>query len=88
MVHVEVGMSSFTFRTEKYYGSEKNIHTVSWKGHGEVDSDEVKQWCNDTYGKSGYREETNNNRWVDNIEHSEVMLCNDEDLTMFLLRWH
>lgn len=80
-------MSSFIFRTEKYYGSEKNIHTVSWKGHGEIDSREIKKWCIDTYGKSGYREDTWDNRWIDNTKNSEIMLCNDEDLTMFLLRW-
>ena len=34
-----------------------------------------------------YQEEIERTRWVDNIEQSEIMLCNDADLTLFLLRW-
>lgn len=80
-------MSSFTHRTEKYYGSERNIHTISWKGRGEVDNEELYQWCIDTFGQPGYQEEIERSRWVNNFEYSEIMLCNDEDLTLFLLRW-
>jgi len=78
---------SFTHRTEHYYGSKRNIHTISWKGRGEVDSEEIRNWCLTILGKSGYQEEIERTRWVDNIEQSEIMLCNDEDLTLFLLRW-
>lgn len=80
-------MSSFTHKTEHYYGSKKRIHTISWKGKGEVDATEIYNWCIDTFGKSGYREETGDNRWIDNTEMGEIILCNDEDLTLFLLRW-
>ena len=87
MVFTKMAMSSFTHRTEKYYGSERNVHTISWKGRGEVDADELHKWCLDTFGKSGYQDEIERSRWVDNFEQSELMLCNDEDLTLFLLRW-
>ena len=80
-------MSSFAHRSEHYFGSKRNVHTISWKGQGEVDTNEIIEWCIETFGKSGYREETENNRWVDNSTESEIILCNDEDLTLFLLRW-
>jgi len=79
--------TAFTHKTEHYYGSERNIHTISWKGRGEVDSQEIRDWCIERLGKSGYNEATGDSRWVDNTENSEIMLCNDEDLTYFLLIW-
>ena len=80
-------MSPFTIRKENYYGSKKNIHTISWKGHGEVDSDEIYDWCTQNFGPSGYQEELNDSNWIDNTEFGEIMLCKDEFLTLFLLRW-
>ena len=80
-------MSSFTHRTEHYDGSKRNIHTISWKGRGEVDSDEILDWCLTTFGEPGYQEEIGRSRWLDNTVEGEIMLCNDEDLTLFLLRW-
>jgi len=80
--------SPFTHKTEHYYGSKRNIHTVSWKGHGEVDSNEIREWCLKTLGNSGYQEAIERSRWIDNIDEGELMLCNDEDLTLFLLRWN
>ena len=80
-------MSSFTHRTEHYYGSKRNLHTVSWKGRGEVDTKEIHDWCIETFGNAGYQEEIERSRWLDNTEDSEIILCNDEDLTLFLLRW-
>ena len=80
-------LGSFTYWTEHYYGSERNITTISWKGKGEVDSDEIYNWCVKTFGKSGYREDIEDSYWVDNTEVGEIMLCKDEFLTMFLLRW-
>ena len=77
----------FTHKTEHYYGSSMNIHTISWKGHGEVDANEIRAWCLETLGNSGYQEAIERSRWVDNIDQGELMLCNDEDLTLFLLRW-
>jgi hypothetical protein len=77
----------FTHRTERYYGSERNIHTISWKGHGEVDAREIYEWCIKHFGPAGYQEETGTSRWVNNTEQGEVMLCNDSDLTYFLLIW-
>lgn len=79
--------SPFTHRTEHYFGSTKNIHTISWKGKGEVDSREIYDWCVEHFGQPGYQEETGSSRWVNNTEQSEVMLCNDSDLTYFLLIW-
>lgn len=79
--------ASFKHRTEHYFGSKRNVHTISWKGRGEVDTTEIRDWCLTTFGKSGYQEEIERSRWVDNTTDSEIMLCNDEDLTLFLLRW-
>lgn len=79
----------FTHKTEHYYGSERNIHTVSWKGKGEVDGDAIRDWCNETLGPTGYQDAIGRTRWLDNIsEQGEIFLCNDEDLTLFLLRWN
>lgn len=80
-------MSTFAFRKENYYGSKKNIHTISWKGHGEVDAIEIRDWCRQHFGPSGYQEEINDSHWVDNTEHGEIMLCKDEFVTLFRLRW-
>lgn len=80
-------LGSFTYWTQRYFGSERNITTISWIGKGEVDGDEIRQWCNDKFGKSGYREDIEDSYWVDNSDHGEIMLCKDEFLTAFLLRW-
>lgn len=80
-------MSSFKYRTERYYGSKRNIHTVTWIGHGEVDSKEIKKWCKKNFGPSGYQEEIDGSNWIDNTDHGEIMLCKDEFLTLFLLKW-
>lgn len=75
-----------TYKTEHYYGSSRNIHTIKWDP-SEIDGREVKRWCEEKFGKSGYQDEIEATRWVNNIESHEVMLCTDEDLTFFLLRW-
>ena len=80
-------LGSFRYWTEHYFGSEKNITTISWKGKGEVDSNEIQEWCRQTFGKSGYRDDIEDSYWVDNTEAGEIMLCKDEFLTAFLLRW-
>lgn len=79
---------SFTYKTEKYYGSSRNVHTVSWAGKGEVDGDEIRQWCIDNFGQAGYQDAIERTRWLDSIsDKGEIFLCNDEDLTFFLLKW-
>jgi hypothetical protein len=79
---------SFKYKTENYYGSQHKIHTVSWKGKGEVDSDEVRNWCTRHFGPAGYQDELEGTRWLDDIqEQGEIFLCRDEDLTFFLLKW-
>lgn len=80
-------MNKFTYRTEQYYGSKKKICTISWKGHGEVDADEIREWCIKNFGNSGYQEDINDSQWIDNTEAGEIMLCKEEYLTLFLLRW-
>ena len=80
-------LGSFSYWTEHYPFSNRNITTVSWKGKGEVDAKEIYEWCVQTFGKSGYREDIEDSYWVDNTEVGEIMLCKDEFLTMFLLRW-
>jgi hypothetical protein len=78
----------FTHKTENYYGSQRKIHTVSWRGKGEVDGNEIRAWCIETYGQPGYQDVIERTRWLDDInENGEIFLCNDEDLTLFLLRW-
>ena len=81
----EIG--SFKYRTEHYYGSKRNIHTVSWQGRGEIDTNEVRAWLVENFGAAGYQEDSEKTRWVDNTESGEIMLCDDADLTFFLLRW-
>lgn len=79
---------SFTYKSEKYYGSSRNVHTVSWAGKGEVDGDEIRQWCIDNFGNAGYQDVIERTRWLDAIsDKGEIFLCNDEDLTFFLLKW-
>jgi hypothetical protein len=80
-------LGPYKYWTERYYGSERNITTISWKGMGEVDATEIQDWCRANFGKSGYREDIEDSYWVDNVEFGEIMLCKDEFLTMFLLRW-
>lgn len=79
---------SFKYRTEKYFGSSKYVHTVSWKGRGEVDGEEIRKWCHENFGQPGYRDDLEDTRWLDDIlQNGEIYLCKDEDLTFFLLKW-
>ena len=79
---------SFTYKSEKYYGSKKHVHTVSWKGRGEVDSAEIQKWCIENFGQPGYNDDLGETRWLDDIDNlGEIILCKDEDLTFFLLKW-
>jgi hypothetical protein len=80
-------VTPFTHKTEHYYGSKKQVHTISWKGHGEVDSQEIRDWCINNLGNPGYQEEHECSRWLDDAENGEIILCNDSDLTFFLLKW-
>ena len=80
-------LGPFKYWDEHYYGSKRTITTISWKGKGEVDSAEIQDWCYKTFGKSGYREDIEDSYWVDNSTFGEIMLCKDEFLTAFLLRW-
>lgn len=80
-------LGPFKYWTSHYFGSKKTITTISWKGRGEVDAIEIRGWCRDSFGKSGYREDIEDSYWVDNTESGEIMLCKDEFLTAFLLRW-
>lgn len=81
-----MAINKLTYRTEHYYGSKKQIHTIKWDP-SEIDGREVKRWCLKHLGKSGYQEEIEDSRWVDNIDSHEIMLCKDEDFTHFLLVW-
>lgn len=78
---------SFTYKTENYYGSAKKVHTVSWKGKGEIDTVEVQAWCIENFGDAGYQEELGESRWLDATKEDTIYLCKDEDLTFFLLKW-
>lgn len=80
-------LGPFKYWDEHYFGSKRVITTISWKGQGEVDADEVHDWCVKTFGKSGYQEEIEDSIWVDNCEFGEIMLCKPELITAFLLRW-
>jgi hypothetical protein len=80
-------LGPFKYWNEHYFGSTKTITTISWKGKGEVDSNEVKEWCIQNFGNSGYQEEKGTSFWVDNCDSGELMLCKPELLTAFLLRW-
>ena len=48
---------------------------------------EIREWCYATYGEPGYRSNTDETRWIDDITYGEVVLSRETDLTMFLLRW-
>lgn len=79
---------SFTYKSERYYGSKHQVHTVSWKGKGEVDGEAIRKWCIENFGKAGFQEEHGTTRWLDDINDAgEIFLCKDEDLTFFLLKW-
>ena len=78
---------SFTYKSEHYYGSKKQVHTVSWHGKGEVDSEEIQKWCIENFGNAGYQEELGESRWLDATKDCIIYLCKDEDLTFFLLKW-
>ncbi len=67
---------SFTHRTEHYYGSKRNIHTISWKGRGEVDSEEIRNWCLTILGKSGYQEEKSLEGLYQASQKKGKKLCN------------
>ena len=79
-------MAKIEFKTQRYYGSEKNIHTVSWDP-SEIDGRDISKWCIQNFGPAGYNEEIEGTRWLAYDAICEVILCKDEDLTLFLLRW-
>lgn len=80
-------MNKLTHKTERYFGSNVNIHTVSWNKDVDIDPKEVRKWCKKNFGKSGYDESTGSNRWLDYTKSNEVVLTHDDDLTLFILRW-
>lgn len=48
---------------------------------------EIKEWCRTTLGPEGYRCDTEEVRWRDNIHYGEVLFGRESDLMMFLLRF-
>lgn len=79
-------MSKITVKTSHYYGSQKNIHEIKWDP-SEIDGREVVDWCLQNFGKTGYQEEYECARWLEERDKHSVTLLKDEDLTLFLLRW-
>lgn len=78
--------AKITHKTSRYYGSSKNVHEIKWDP-SEIDGREIKRWCVQNFGKSGYQEEHECARWLDEIDKHSITLLKDEDLTLFLLRW-
>ena len=48
---------------------------------------EIKKWCWQTYGSPGHQHLTAETRWLDNVKDGEVLFNNQEDLTLFVLKW-
>ncbi len=48
---------------------------------------EITKWCYQTFGPPGMNHLTHQIRWKDSIQYGEVYFSNQEDLTMFVLRW-
>jgi hypothetical protein len=53
----------------------------------EIDGREVVDWCKQNFGKTGYQEEHECARWLEEFDKHSITLLKDEDLTLFLLRW-
>ena len=81
-----MNMSKITVKTGHYYGSQKKIHEIKWDP-SEIDGREVVDWCKQNFGKTGYQEEHECARWLEERDKHSVTLLKDEDLTLFLLRW-
>lgn len=67
---------SFTYKTTNYYGSQKKIHIVSWKGRGEVDGEEIREWC----------EKNCKGKWSYQLE-GKFVFYDEKDYVLFMLRW-
>ena len=47
---------------------------------------DIRQWCYNTYGEPSILCGPDA-RWYDGIQFGEILLKNERDLTLFLLKW-
>lgn len=74
--------------TKKHYPlSDHYLITAKWDRVLPSDQKEIREWCINTFGKSGWREDLERNRWLDDIENNEIVFVDESDFTVFLLRW-
>ena len=77
----------FTRKKFYYPGSKRTVHSVTWVRDLENDNKSIEKWCLDTFGPSGYREDTQDTRWVNNVNTGDITFLQEQDLVVFLLRW-
>lgn len=71
-----------------YPGSKSTFYSVTWNPHQiDVTSTEITEWCVKTFGPHGYKEDEGKIRWTNDIESGSITFLQEEDLTMFKLRW-
>ena len=66
-----------------------SFHSLALKSPRKVANTlaELKNWCYMTYGPDGWRHNTQQVRWRDNIANGEIRFSREDDLALFLLRW-
>ena len=65
----------------------KNYTTVAFPMQDLATQFQLRNWCYKTFGEPGYKPDTAEVRWVDDIKYGEIRIDRDSDLMMFLLRW-
>jgi len=70
-----------------YKPTYKNYTTVAFPMQEILVQAEIRTWCYQTFGEPGYRNDTADVRWVDDIKYGEVRIDRESDLMMFILKW-
>lgn len=74
-------------KKQHYPLSDRTLITAKWQRVLPAEQKEIREWCTQSFGPSGWQEELEANRWVDDIENGEIVFLTESDYTAFLLRW-
>ncbi len=65
----------------------KNYFVAAFPMQPVTVQNEIRRWCYNTFGEEGYKVNTAEVRWKDDIKTGEVRFDRESDLLAFVLKW-
>jgi hypothetical protein len=73
-------------RSQNFWGDSHMSHYIRFRPFN-VDTLEIRQWCNETYGPEGLINTIMLVRWFDDLGNGVIRFRDEVDAELFMLRW-